>query len=106
MAVPASAVGTLLTDLTNAYGETLHDGPNAFKTIGAFWDDVEHTRLRAASLEAGTIEPIALTDGRVAFECLWQSDLAAAFDSGSIPSAEQLDQAELETLRVKPDEAP
>lgn len=98
IAVPADAVGTLFQDLLNQYGEYLNDGPRRIKTIGAFYGDSARTVMGAASLEAGTIVPQVLTDSRLAFRCLWQADLAAAFDAGQIAGVEELDEAELATL--------
>ncbi|NBW18684.1 MAG: hypothetical protein EBR82_63000, partial [Caulobacteraceae bacterium] len=55
-------------------------------------------RIRAASLADGTITGMTLTDGRLAFRCLWQADLAAAFDAGEIDGVEQLTEEELASL--------
>jgi len=104
VAVPPTLVEGLFVDLLNTYGENLQDGPRRFKTIGAHWDDTAKTRIRAASLRDGTITPQPLTDGRVAFRCLWQSDVAAAFDAGQIAGVQELDEAELATLLPQPEE--
>jgi hypothetical protein len=41
----------------------------------------------------------ALTDGRVAFTCLWQSDVARAFDAGQLQgNIQQLNAEELQLL--------
>ena len=96
--MPAASVVALLTDLTNQYGELVNDGPKLIRTIGAFWDNVSKTKIRAASLEAGTIEALPIPGGRVAFRCLWQADLAAAFDAGNLPGAEELTEEELAEL--------
>jgi hypothetical protein len=49
-------------------------------------------------LHKGTITGQPLTDGRVAFTCLWQSDLAAAFDRGDIAGVAELSAEELAGL--------
>lgn len=98
IAIDPNAVEALLSSLTAQYGETLPDGTETITTIGAHWDDSSKTRLRAASLHKGTISGQPLTDGRVAFRCLWQSDLAAAFDAGQIAGVEQLTEQQLADL--------
>ena len=90
IAVAPIAVATLFPQLLAQYGEALPDGPRSIVTIGGHWDDSDKTRIRAASLTDGTITGQPLTDGRVAFTCLWQADLAAAFDAGQIDGVEQL----------------
>jgi hypothetical protein len=80
IALDPEAVATLFPALLAQYGEALPDGAETITTIGGHWDDSAQTRIRAASLHKGTITGQPLTDGRVAFTCLWQSDLAAAFD--------------------------
>ena len=98
IAVSPEAVATLFPQLLAQYGEPLPDGSESVATIGGHWDDAAKTRVRAASLHKGTITGQPLTDGRVAFTCLWQSDLAAAFDAGQIASVEQLTEEELFAL--------
>ena len=98
IALSPDIVPVLFPALVATYGEELPDGNRTIRTIGAHWDDVEQTRIRAASLEHGTITPTTLTDGRVAFRCLWQSDLAAEFDAGAFPEVEELTQEQLEGL--------
>ncbi len=102
IAVPADAVSTVFPDLLAQYGQELPDGGRSILTIGGHWDDAAKTRIRAASLTDGTITGQPLTDGRLAFRCLWQADLAAAFDAGQIADAEQLTEAELATLLPPP----
>jgi hypothetical protein len=80
------------------YGEELPDGNRSVRTIGGHWDNAEKTRIRAASLTEGTITGQLLTDGRLAFRCLWQSDLAKDFDDGKINGAEELTEAQLAEL--------
>ena len=104
IAVPANQLESLFVDLLNTYGEYLNDGPRRIKTIGAFYGDAARTVMGAASLEAGTIVPQVLTDSRLAFRCLWQADLAAAFDEGAIAGVEELDEAELAALLPQPEE--
>lgn len=102
--MPANKLESLFLDLLNIYGEYLNDGPRRIKTIGAFYGDAARTVMGAASLHDGTIAPIVLTDSRLAFRCLWQADLAAAFDEGAIAGVEELDEAELATLLPQPEE--
>ena len=106
IAVAPEAVATLFPALLAQYGEALPDGPRSVQTIGGHWDDAEKTRIRAASLHGGTITGQPLTDGRVAFRCLWQADLAAAFDAGQIEGAEQLTEQQLADLTPNPDMQP
>jgi hypothetical protein len=84
IALDPEAVATRFPALLAQYGEALPDGAETITTIGGHWDDSAQTRIRAASLHKGTITGQPLTDGRVAFTCLWQADLAAAFDRGDI----------------------
>jgi hypothetical protein len=104
IAVAADAVGTLFPDLLNSYGEYLNDGPRRIKTIGAFYGDAARTVMGAASLADGTIAPQVLTDSRLAFRCLWQADLAAAFDEGAITGVEELTEEQLAALLPQPEE--
>jgi len=98
IAVAPNAVATLFPQLLAQYGEELSYGSGSTRTIGAFWNDAEKTSIYAASMERGNIVGQPLTDGRVAFTCLWQSDLAAAFDNGGIEGVEQLSAEELAEL--------
>ena len=98
IAVPASNVSAMFPQLLAEYGEELPDGGRSILTIGGHWDDAAKTRIRAASLTDGTITGQPLTDGRLAFRCLWQADLAAAFDAGEIDGVQQLTEAELAAL--------
>jgi hypothetical protein len=106
IAVPAQAVGTMFPDLLAQYGQELPDAGRSILTIGGHWDNAEKTRIRAASLTDGTITGQPLTDGRLAFRCLWQTDLAAAFDAGEIEDAEQLTEQQLSSLTPQPEVAP
>lgn len=103
IAIDPNAVEALLSNLTAQYGELLPDGNETITTIGAHWDDTAKTRLRAASLHKGTISGQPLTDGRVAFRCLWQSELAGAFDRGEIEGVEQLTEEQLAALTPAPE---
>jgi hypothetical protein len=103
IAVPANAVNALFPDLLAQYGQPLHDGPRMIVTIGGFYGDSARTVIGAASLVDGTITGQPLTDGRIAFRCLWQADLAAAFDAGEIEGVEELDEAELAALTAQPE---
>lgn len=98
IAIAPSAVESLLSSLTAQYGEALPDGNETITTIGGHWDDSAKTRIRAASLNKGTISGQPLTDGRLAYRCLWQADLAAAFDAGQITGAEELTEQQLANL--------
>ena len=102
IAVPADAVATMFPQLLAQYGQELPDAGRSILTLGGHWDDAAKTRIRAASLADGTITGMTLTDGRLAFRCLWQADLAAAFDNGDIPGAEQLTEQQLAELLPLP----
>lgn len=101
MAVAPQDVETLFAALLERYGEELPDGNERIRTLGGHWNDSAHTSVRAASLTKPTITGIPLTDGRVAFRCLWQADLAAAYDAGEVPGVEQLSDEQLAALTVK-----
>ncbi|NBW16715.1 MAG: hypothetical protein EBR82_52930 [Caulobacteraceae bacterium] len=103
IAVPAEAVGTMFPDLLAQYGQELPDAGRTILTIGGHYDDAQKTRIRAASLTDGTITGQPLIDGRLAFRCLWQADLAAAFDAGEINGVEQLTEEQLSTLIPQPE---
>ena len=106
IAVAPASVATLFPALLAQYGEALPDGPRSIVTIGGHWDDSDKTRIRAASLTDGTITGQVLTDGRVAYTCLWQADLAAAFDAGGIEGVEQLSAEQLAGLTPEPEVMP
>ena len=106
IAVVPEAVATLFPQLLAQYGEELPDAGRQVLTIGGHWDDAAKTRIRAASLTGGTITGQPLSDGRVAFTCLWQSDLAAAFDAGDIEGVAELTAEELTTLSPQPSTDP
>ena len=106
IAVPAAAVGTMFPDLLAQSGQELPDAGRSILTIGGHYDDAEKTRIRAASLTDGTITGQSLTDGRLAFRCLWQAALASAFDAGKIEGAAQLTEAQLSALILQPSTAP
>ena len=105
-AIAPADIDTVFTALSAQYGAYLPDGDQVVRTIGAHWDDTAHTRKRAASLTAGTITGQPLTDGRVAFRCLWQTDLVAAFLNGDVPEVEELTDEELQNLLPEPDPEP
>jgi hypothetical protein len=98
IAVPVLAVSTIFPQLLAQYEQELRDAARNVLTIGGHWDDTGKNRIRAASLTDGTITGIPLTDGRVAFRCLWQADLATAFDAGEIAGAEELREEQLADL--------
>jgi hypothetical protein len=106
IAVSPNAIATLFPALLVQYGEALPDGPRSIVTIGGHWDDSDKTIIRAASLTDGTITGQVLTDGRVAYTCLWQADLAAAFDAGGIEGVEQLSAEQLAGLTPIPEVMP
>ena len=90
IAVSPSSLEEIYPRLLNKYGKPLPDGERTIVTIGAHWDDADKTRIRAASLSDGTIIGQPLADGRLAFICLWQADLAKAFEQGLIEGVEEL----------------
>jgi len=106
IAVAPEAVATLFPALNAQYGEDLSYGSGSTRTIGAFWNDAEKTSIYAASMERGNIVGQSLTDGRVAFTCLWQADLAVAFDAGGIEGVEQLSAEQLAGLTPIPEAMP
>ena len=99
IALTPETVSTLFPVLLAQYGEELPDASESIVTIGGHWDDSDKTRIRAASLHKGTITGQPLSDGRVAYTCLWQSDLAKAFDRGEIEGVEELTEEQLEDLK-------
>lgn len=103
IAIAPASVGTLYPQLLAQYGEPLPDAGREVVTIGGHWDDSAKTRIRAASLVDGTIAGQQLTDGRIAFRCLWQADLAQAFEDGEINGAEELTQEQLNNLTPTPE---
>lgn len=103
IAIDPNAVESLLSNLAAQYGEPLPDGKETIVTIGAHWDDSSKTRLRAASLNKGTIAGQVLTNGKIAFRCLWQSDLASAFDRGEIANVQQLTEEQLAQMTPQPE---
>lgn len=104
IAVPAEAVDTMFPQLLAQYGEDLPDGNRKIRTIGGHWDNEAKTRIRAASLQDGTITGQPLTNGKLAFYCLWQSDLAKDFDNGKIVGVEELTQEQLIDLTPNTEE--
>jgi hypothetical protein len=101
ISVAPEAVESLFSQLLAEYGEPLPDRNRNIVTIGGHWDDSEKTRIRAASLIDGTISGQPLTNGRLAFRCLWQSDLAKSFEDGKIIGVEELTESQLEALVQK-----
>ena len=99
-AVSPSDLGALHDELLQKYGEFLPSHKGTVLTVAAHWDDTSNTKIRGGSLIGGTISPIPLTDGRVAFRCLWQSDLIDAFENGEYPQAEELPVEEFHELKV------
>lgn len=98
IAIDPSLINGMIVDLMSKYGEPLLDGNETIITIGAHWDDGEKTRIRAASFYKGTIVGTELSDGRVAFRCLWQADLSSAFDRGEISHAKELTEEQFNNL--------
>ena len=105
IAVAPDAVAALFPALLAEYGEELSYGSGTTRTIGAFWNEPEKLRIYAASIERGSIAPTVLSDGRLAYRCLWQADLAAAFDAGQIAGVEQLTEQQLADLTPEPEAA-
>jgi hypothetical protein len=104
IAVAPQNVETLFPQLLEQYGENLPDGNLNIRTIGGHWDDAAKTRIRAASLTDGTITGQLLTNGKLAFRCLWQSDLAKDFDDGKITGVEELTPEQLAALTPNTEE--
>jgi hypothetical protein len=104
MAAAPQDVETLFPQLLTQYGQELPDGNRKILTIGGHWDDAQKTKIRAASLIDETITPQPLTDGRIAFRCLWQSDLVRDFENGKINGVEELTQEQLTALIPNPEE--
>ena len=104
VAFESSQIGALFGMALEQFGEVVADGPGPVRTIGAFWDDAGKTHIRAASLADGTIAGIPLADGRVAFRCLWQSDLVDAWEDGFFPGVVELTTEELSALRLMEEE--
>jgi len=97
-AVSPAAIASLYPALLAQFGEELPDGKRTIRTIGGHWDDGAKTRKRAASMTDGTITGTTLTDGRIAFRCLWQSDLVAAWDNGDLSGFAELTSDEYQAL--------
>jgi len=104
IAAPTETVDTMFPLFLSQYGKKLPDGNRQILTIGGHWDDASQTRIRAASLHDGTITGQSLTNGKLAFRCLWQSDLAKDFDDGKINSVEELTPEQLTALTPNPEE--
>ena len=102
IAIPTTEVATVFPQLLAQFGEDLPDGQTTVRTIGAHWDDEGKTRIRAASFPT-TITGMPLANGELAFRCLWQSDLAAAFDAGQISGARELTAEQLAADIISPD---
>jgi hypothetical protein len=102
--VVPEAVQTLFSQLLAQYGEALPDAGRQIVTIGGHWDDADKTRIRAASLTNGTITGQLLTNGKLAFRCLWQADLAKDFDDGKVAGVEEITQEQLTALTPNPEE--
>jgi hypothetical protein len=100
IALPAALVEAVFPQLRAQFGEDLSDGQSTVRTIGAHWDDVAKTCIRAASFPH-TIIATPLTTGELAFRCLWQADLAAVFDAGQISGARELTLDQLMTLDAR-----
>lgn len=103
VAINTETVETLFPQLLAQYGENLPDSAKTIRTIGGHWDNPEKTFIRAASLHDGTITGHQLADGRIAFKCLWQSDLAEAFDNGQIDGVEELTEEQFIELTPIPE---
>jgi hypothetical protein len=104
IAVPDEAVSTMFPQLLAQYGQELPDGNRKILAIGGHWDDAAKTRIRAASLHDETVTGQPLTNGKLAFRCLWQSDLARDFEDGKITGVEELAQEQLTALTPNPEE--
>lgn len=89
-AIHPSKLDAFLLDAISKFGENLPDGRQVLRTIAGHWDNSTKTRIRAASLQSGSISGTLLSDGRIAFICLWQSDLIRDFEDGNIPDIDEL----------------
>lgn len=99
IAADQQVIADAYPSLIELYAEQLPDGSTTIPAIAAHWDNVEKTRIRAASLERGSAAPIQLTDGRVAFVALWNKRLLEAFEHGELsPLLDELTHEELAGL--------
>jgi len=97
-AVAPASIAALYPALLAQFGEDLPDGERIIVTIGGHWDNAAKTAKRAASMTDGTITGTMLTDGRMAFRCLWQSDLVAAWEAGDLSGFDELTSEEYQAL--------
>ena len=104
-AVPADAVGhvvpcaareSMARNCPTAAGARAHHRRHSGTSGGG-------PHLRPTASNDGSIAPTVLTDGRLAYRCLWQADLAAAFDAGQIAGAEELTEQQLAELTPEPE---
>lgn len=95
-----SEVPVMFSNLMKSHSVSMLRGDESVAALGAFWGDEDNTKMIEASLDTGTIAPLPLTDGRVAFSCLWSESLGTAFDAGAIQGVEELSQEALEDLLV------
>lgn len=98
IAVAPEVLDNLFPVLLAEYGEYISDGIRGIITIGAHWDDENHSIKRAASLLDQTITPRKLIDGRVVYTFLPQSDLEQRFLNGEISDIEELTEDEINEL--------
>lgn len=99
VAIDPAQVEAIFDALVEQFGEEVADGADRVRTIGAFWDDVDRTRIRAADPRRGSIVGMPLTDGRIAFRCLWQADLAEAWEAGQIAGVSELTEDQFSALQ-------
>ena len=97
IALAPELVEPLFAQLLAQFGEPLPDGDQQIVTIGGHWDDTAHTRKRAAS-HPTTITGTLLTDGRIAYRALWQSDIEQLFDAHGIEGVEELTEEQFAAL--------
>lgn len=78
-AIEANAVNELLQTLLAKYGVKVLDGERIINTLGVFQNTLDRADGYYATDFMRTITPSALTDGRLAFSCYWNAQLAQDF---------------------------
>lgn len=91
----------IFNELWNLHKEPLMDGLKEINTICAHWDDIGHTKKRAASLHDGTIQPVTLIDGRDLWQGLFQLDVEYKVNTRQIDGVEIISDEEMISLIPK-----
>lgn len=102
-AIHPSHLDEIASNAVAEFGEIISDDKQTIRTIAAHWDEFTKTRIRAASIQSGTICGTLLSDGRIAFMCLWQVDLIAAFEANKFPEVEELNMEQFLELKINTD---